>query len=165
MDSKYSSGDFKLTQVFGDKTSADKVSDEDIISSVKFDQTGKYLSLGDRAGRLIIFDVQQVKGKKYSEYSYYTEVRSSAKAAPIPHQGVRPSALHRNRGEDQRHQLDEAAGQEPVRDDHQQQDHQAVEAEPPPYEEGGQVRRQGARHAQAAGHRGRPGPDAHVQAI
>ncbi len=71
---KATSADYKLTQVFGDKTAAEKVSEEDIISAVKFDQSGKYLSLGDRAGRLIIFDAQQPKGKKHLEYSYYTEV-------------------------------------------------------------------------------------------
>jgi serine/threonine-protein phosphatase 2A regulatory subunit B len=43
--------------VFGDKASSDNVSDEDIISAVQFDRTGKYLSLGDRAGRLIIFEM------------------------------------------------------------------------------------------------------------
>jgi len=41
---------------------------------VEFDQTGKYLSLGDRAGRLIIFDAQQQKNKKTIEFGYYTEV-------------------------------------------------------------------------------------------
>lgn len=71
---KLSTGDYKLTQVFGDKSSADKVAEEDIISCVKFDKNGKYLSLGDKAGRLIIFDLQQVKGKKHGEFTYYTEV-------------------------------------------------------------------------------------------
>jgi serine/threonine-protein phosphatase 2A regulatory subunit B len=47
-----------LTQVFGDKTPSDQVVDEDIISSIKFDTTGDYLSVGDKAGRLVIFDVQ-----------------------------------------------------------------------------------------------------------
>lgn len=73
---KSSGSDYKLTQVFGDKTSADRVSEEDIISAVRFDQTGKYLSLGDRAGRLIIFDVQNGKGKKGTEFAYFTEVCS-----------------------------------------------------------------------------------------
>jgi len=48
--------EWKFTQVFGDKTAVDKVSDEDIITSISFDKTGKYLSLGDKAGRLIIFE-------------------------------------------------------------------------------------------------------------
>ena len=46
------------------KSSSDKVADEDIISAVEFDHTGRYLSLGDRAGRLIIFNLPQSKTKK-----------------------------------------------------------------------------------------------------
>jgi len=30
--------------------------EEDIISVMRFDNTGKYISLGDRAGRIIIFE-------------------------------------------------------------------------------------------------------------
>lgn len=48
--------DWKFLQVFGDKAAVDKVSEEDIISAISFDKTGRYLSLGDRAGRLIIFE-------------------------------------------------------------------------------------------------------------
>lgn len=69
---KSKTGDYKLTQTFGDKSSSEKVADDDIISAVEFDQTGKYLSLGDRAGRLIIFNLQQLKNRKSSEYTYYT---------------------------------------------------------------------------------------------
>jgi serine/threonine-protein phosphatase 2A regulatory subunit B len=43
--------------VFGDKASSDNVSDEDIISAIAFDKTGRLLSLGDRAGRLIVFEI------------------------------------------------------------------------------------------------------------
>lgn len=63
---KSKTSEFKLLQTFGDKSSSDKVADEDIISAVEFDQTGKYLSLGDRAGRLIIFNLPQSKTKKAS---------------------------------------------------------------------------------------------------
>ncbi len=48
--------DWKFLQVFGDKTVVEKVSEEDIISAISFDKTGRFLSLGDRAGRLIIFE-------------------------------------------------------------------------------------------------------------
>ena len=58
-------------QVFGDKASSDNVSDEDIISAIAFDKTGKYLSLGDRAGRLIVFEIPTVGKKKDKvEYQY-----------------------------------------------------------------------------------------------
>jgi len=72
MDSKNNAASFNLVQIFGDKNG--RVAEEDIISAVEFDQTGKYLSLGDRAGRLIIFDAQQQKNKKTVEFGYYTEV-------------------------------------------------------------------------------------------
>ena len=47
MSKKY---EWKFTQVFGDALTAEKVNDEDIISAMKFDHTGNYLALGDRAG-------------------------------------------------------------------------------------------------------------------
>ena len=47
--------DYKCTQVFGYKGSTEKVHEEDIISTLKFDQEGKHLALGDKAGRIIIF--------------------------------------------------------------------------------------------------------------
>lgn len=55
--------EWKFLQVFGDKASSDNVSDEDIISAVSFDKTGRCLGLGDRAGRLIIFEIP-TSGKK-----------------------------------------------------------------------------------------------------
>jgi serine/threonine-protein phosphatase 2A regulatory subunit B len=68
--------DWKYLQVFGDKASSDNVSDEDIISAIQFDKTGRYLSLGDRAGRLIIFEIPQQKKKDKAEYQYLTELQS-----------------------------------------------------------------------------------------
>lgn len=41
--------------MFGYKGSNEKVHEEDIISSVKFDCNGNYLALGDHAGRIIVF--------------------------------------------------------------------------------------------------------------
>ena len=40
---------------------------------MKFDPTGKYLSLGDHAGRIIIFELTENK-KKVESYEYYAEV-------------------------------------------------------------------------------------------
>jgi serine/threonine-protein phosphatase 2A regulatory subunit B len=54
---------------------AKKVNEEDIISAIQFDQTGHYLSLGDRAGRLIVFEQSQ-GNKKTPEYQYLTELQS-----------------------------------------------------------------------------------------
>ncbi len=41
--------EWKFQQVFGDKASSEKVSDEDIISAISFDKSGKYLSLGNQS--------------------------------------------------------------------------------------------------------------------
>ena len=56
--------DWKATQVFGDKISVDKVQEEDIISAISFDKSGNYISLGDRAGRLIIFELSDIRNVK-----------------------------------------------------------------------------------------------------
>ena len=47
--------DWKLYQNFGD-SSEQKINEEDLISSIAFDRTGKYVTLGDNAGRLILFE-------------------------------------------------------------------------------------------------------------
>ena len=64
--------DWKFTQVFGDKGTCAQVADEDVISAMAFDTTGSYLSLGDKAGRLIIFQRSFSKNKKgVTEYQYF----------------------------------------------------------------------------------------------
>lgn len=57
---------------------AEKVHDEDVISAMSFDKTGNYLALGDKAGRLIIFQQNIVKKskRKFSEFNYITEIQS-----------------------------------------------------------------------------------------
>lgn len=45
---------------------------------MRFDRSGRYLSLGDRAGRVIIFEAPE--GKKKEEYDYFTEFQSHLKA-------------------------------------------------------------------------------------
>ena len=68
---------WRFTQVFGDKTTVDSVAEEDIISAITYDQSGKFLSLGDRAGRLIIFEKGDTDKKKGTfEYQYLTELQS-----------------------------------------------------------------------------------------
>ncbi len=46
---------WRFTQVFGDETTVERVTEEDVITSIAYDKTGNFLSLGDNAGRLIIF--------------------------------------------------------------------------------------------------------------
>lgn len=103
MDGKNNTASYSLTQIFGDKNG--RVAEEDIISAVEFDQTGKYLSLGDRAGRLIIFDAQQQKNKKTVEFGYYTEVPSESIVVPVACARVRPAAQRRHRRTNSGHYL------------------------------------------------------------
>lgn len=53
--------------------------EEDIISIIKFDNSGKFLSLGDKAGRIIVFEALENNKKKEQEYEYFTEFQSHAK--------------------------------------------------------------------------------------
>lgn len=48
-------GNYKFAQLFGYKGPNEKIMEEDIISSMKFDKSGRMLALGDKAGRVIIF--------------------------------------------------------------------------------------------------------------
>lgn len=71
---------WKLNQVFGEEGSVDSVADEDVISAMSFDHSGNYIALGDKAGRLIIFE----KGDSPTpgapiEYQYSTELQSHTK--------------------------------------------------------------------------------------
>ncbi len=50
---------------------------------IKFDPTGKYLAVGDHAGRVVTFET--VDGKKKGEsYDYATEVTIFSSLVPIP---------------------------------------------------------------------------------
>lgn len=55
MKQKSEGNSYKLSQVFGFKGNSEKVHEEDVISVVKFDQSGSLITLGDKAGRIIIF--------------------------------------------------------------------------------------------------------------
>ena len=63
--------DYKCQQIFGFKGPIEKIQEEDIISALKFDQTGSYICLGDKAGRIIIFKGLYSK-KDEIKYEYYT---------------------------------------------------------------------------------------------
>jgi len=74
--------EWKFAQVFGDKTTSEQINDEDIITAIDFDTTGNYISLGDQAGRLIVFDQMDAVNKNKGgvvEYQYFTELQSHIK--------------------------------------------------------------------------------------
>eukprot|EP00767_Chilomastix_cuspidata_P004318 gnl/Chilomastix_cuspidata/4454.p1 GENE.gnl/Chilomastix_cuspidata/4454~~gnl/Chilomastix_cuspidata/4454.p1 ORF type:complete len:466 (-),score=198.57 gnl/Chilomastix_cuspidata/4454:116-1513(-) len=48
--------DWKFCQVFGDDCAPDAVQEADIISTIEFDRTGRYLAAGDRGGRVVLFE-------------------------------------------------------------------------------------------------------------
>lgn len=69
---------WQVSQVFGEEGNADGVADEDIISAMAFDPSGNYIALGDKAGRLIIFDKGDLQ-QGICEYTYATELQSHTK--------------------------------------------------------------------------------------
>lgn len=42
-------------QCFGEKDADEEFSEADVLSAVKFDETGDYLATGDKGGRIVIF--------------------------------------------------------------------------------------------------------------
>lgn len=72
-------GNWKFVQSFGD----DNSSDDDLVTAVEFDETGTYLAVGDKAGRICIFeghpDQKAQRGGRRRvplEYKFYTEFQS-----------------------------------------------------------------------------------------
>jgi serine/threonine-protein phosphatase 2A regulatory subunit B len=52
------------------------VSKNDVLTSLAFDKTGKYLAVGDQGGRVIIFKYNELKNSRYFDYRYFTEIQS-----------------------------------------------------------------------------------------
>lgn len=72
-----SAAQYKFSQIFGYKGPSEKVMEEDIISATRFDLSGNYLAVGDKAGRVIVFEGEA--GKKGINYDYFTEFQSHVK--------------------------------------------------------------------------------------
>ncbi|XP_024976957.1 serine/threonine protein phosphatase 2A 55 kDa regulatory subunit B beta isoform-like isoform X2 [Cynara cardunculus var. scolymus] len=86
--------DWKFSQVFGERSPGEDVENIDVISAIEFDKSGDYLAVGDRGGRVVIFEKKagkDVTSKQYSrneleksdvmvlqhpEYRYKTEFQS-----------------------------------------------------------------------------------------
>jgi serine/threonine-protein phosphatase 2A regulatory subunit B len=51
--------EWKFVQSFGD----DNSSDDDLVTAVEFDDTGDYLAVGDKAGRICIFESQDAASR------------------------------------------------------------------------------------------------------
>ncbi|GAM25582.1 hypothetical protein SAMD00019534_087570 [Acytostelium subglobosum LB1] len=78
--------EWKFSQVFGNKSPADEVSDVDVVSAIEFDHTGDYIAAGDRGGRVVLFErsyekqssqsSSKKKDNKLPEYRFYSEFQS-----------------------------------------------------------------------------------------
>ena len=60
--SKYS--EYKCQQIFGFKDTNQKILNDDLITNIKFDKTGSFISIGDKAGRVVIFKALNLKQKE-----------------------------------------------------------------------------------------------------
>lgn len=67
-------GSWKFSQCFGDKGNAEDISEADLISTVEFDSTGRYLATGDKGGRVVLFEREETK--KSCQYKFWTEFQS-----------------------------------------------------------------------------------------
>lgn len=87
MSSTFSSDnlEWKFFQVFGEGRNAEDVTDVDVVSAIEFDESGDYIAVGDRGGRIVMFERDEKngskkskdkKGSKSSEYKFYTEFQS-----------------------------------------------------------------------------------------
>lgn len=68
-----SSLQWNFSQIFGDKSPIEEITDVDIVSAVEFDQTGEFLAAGDRGGRVVLF---QRSKTAVAEYKFYVEFQS-----------------------------------------------------------------------------------------
>eukprot|EP00767_Chilomastix_cuspidata_P003876 gnl/Chilomastix_cuspidata/4005.p1 GENE.gnl/Chilomastix_cuspidata/4005~~gnl/Chilomastix_cuspidata/4005.p1 ORF type:complete len:470 (+),score=101.79 gnl/Chilomastix_cuspidata/4005:57-1412(+) len=78
--------DWRLSQLFGGSTANQIVSDNDIVSRLKFDTTGDHIAVGDRGGRLVLFNrkpqrvsihtYKSTRAKSRVEYQFLTEIQS-----------------------------------------------------------------------------------------
>ena len=64
-------GQYKYQQIFGYKGPTERVKEEDVISTIKFDQSGLHLAVGDKVGRIIVFEGKESK-KGGMVYDYFT---------------------------------------------------------------------------------------------
>lgn len=52
------------------------VTDSDVLTAISFDNTGEYLAVGDKGGRVIIFRYVDLKNSRYFDFRYFAEVQS-----------------------------------------------------------------------------------------
>lgn len=79
--------EWRFTQLFGEAKLSEEAPDADTLSAVEFDDTGDYIAVGDRGGRIVIFEREEKteKANSYSktkkvnrnpDYKFYTDFQS-----------------------------------------------------------------------------------------
>jgi len=68
-----SESEWKFSQVFGERSAVEEVSEVDIVSSIEYDNSGNYIAVGDRGGRVIVFERSKL-GRR--EYKFFVEYQS-----------------------------------------------------------------------------------------
>ena len=80
--------DWKFSQTFGEgRTVSDDVQDGDTINAIQFDKTGDYIAVGDKGGRIMMFEREEKKksdekkkkkgsDKRNLDYKFYCEFQS-----------------------------------------------------------------------------------------
>ncbi|CAO2208594.1 unnamed protein product [Urochloa humidicola] len=82
--------DWRFSQVFGERSAGEEVQDVDIISAIEFNKSGHHLATGDRGGRVVLFEITDVKDhtcrkdaekadysiSRHPEFRYKTEFQS-----------------------------------------------------------------------------------------
>ncbi|KAE8726561.1 Serine/threonine protein phosphatase 2A 55 kDa regulatory subunit B beta isoform [Hibiscus syriacus] len=61
--------DDRESTLFGERSPDDEIQDADIISAVEFDKSGNYVAVGDRGGRIVIFEAKDGKDTAERHYS------------------------------------------------------------------------------------------------
>ncbi|XP_076903277.1 serine/threonine protein phosphatase 2A 55 kDa regulatory subunit B beta isoform-like [Bidens hawaiensis] len=67
---------WQFSQVFGERSSDEEIENSDVISAIEFDKTGDYLAVGDRGGRIVIFEKETGK-HVISKQSYQNDLNRS----------------------------------------------------------------------------------------
>lgn len=87
-------GKYSCTQLFGYKGKSEKLLEEDNLTTLKFDHTGRHLAVGDRAGRLIVFQTDSQLHHK-QQYQYYFELQAqSPEFDTLKNHSVKEEVMH-----------------------------------------------------------------------
>ncbi|PWA75007.1 protein phosphatase 2A regulatory subunit PR55 [Artemisia annua] len=79
-----SSLDWKFSQVFGERSPGEDVENIDVISAIEFDKSGDYLAVGDRGGRVVIFEDKACKFVTSKQHSQNDSEGSDASVMHHP---------------------------------------------------------------------------------